>query len=321
MQVLHQLPFAKDKDLLVGIETADDAGVYKLSNEVAVVSTLDFFPPIVDDPFTFGQIAAANALSDVYAMGAAPRLAMNIVCFPKELGLDVLNEIMKGSLDKLNEAGSLLIGGHSVEDSEVKYGLSVTGFVHPDRIITNRGARPGDVLVLTKPVGVGVITSALKAGRIGIDEAKEAFESMKTLNKAASEVMVEVGVNACTDVTGYGVLGHSMEMAKGSGVSLVIRTRDINIFPKALDLISKKSNRPRTLLGNRDYVMKDVHKAAPLDEALELVMFDPQTSGGLLMSVPEERAEALLAGLRKRFVNPFVIGRVVEKEGWHIRLE
>lgn len=322
MQVLHQLPYTKDKDLLVGIETADDAGVYKLSDEMAVVSTLDFFPPIVDDPFLFGQIAAANSLSDIYAMGATPRLAMNIVCFPKELGLEVLGEIMRGSLDKLNEASALLIGGHSVEDTEVKYGLSVTGFVHPDKVITNRGARPGDVLVLTKPVGVGVITSALKAGRIDINDAEEAFESMRTLNKAASEVMVEVGVNACTDVTGYGVLGHAMEMAKGSEANLVIDTKDIKIFPQALGLINKKSNRPRTLMDNRDYVMKDVMKAVQIDEALELMLFDPQTSGGLLISVPEQRSEALLSGLRKRFVNPSIIGRVVEKEGeWRIRLE
>ena len=322
MQVLHQLPFVKDKDLLVGIETADDAGVYRLSDDTAVVNTLDFFPPIVDDPYLFGQIAVANALSDVYAMGATPRLAMNIVCFPKALGMDVLGEILKGGMDKLAEAGVLLIGGHSVEDAEVKYGLSVTGFAHPERIVTNKGAKPGDVLVLTKPIGVGVITSGLKAGRIETHEAQEAFESMRTLNRSASEAMVEVGVSACTDITGYGLMGHAMEMAKGSEVSLVIKTSDVRILPKAIDLIAKKANRPRTLLANRDYIMADVVKSSQIDEPLELMLFDPQTSGGLLISVPEARYPELDSVLKARSVDGFVVGRVVEREtGWRIRLD
>lgn len=322
MQVLHQLPFVKDKDLLVGIETADDAGVYRLSDDTAVVNTLDFFPPIVDDPYLFGQIAVANALSDVYAMGATPRLAMNIVCFPKALGMDILGEILKGGMDKLAEAGVLLIGGHSVEDAEVKYGLSVTGFSRPDKIVTNKGARPGDVLVLTKPIGVGVITSGLKAGRIKTHEAQEAFESMRTLNRSASEAMVAVGVSACTDITGYGLMGHAMEMAKGSEVSLVINTSYVRILPKAIDLIAKKANRPRTLLANRDYIMADVVKSSPLDEALELMLFDPQTSGGLLISVPEAKYPELDLEFKKRSVDGFVVGRVVEKEaGWRARLD
>ncbi len=322
MQVLHQLPFVKDKDLLVGIETADDAGVYRLSDDTAVVNTLDFFPPIVDDPYLFGQIAVANALSDVYAMGATPRLAMNIVCFPKALGMDILGEILKGGMDKLAEAGVLLIGGHSVDDAEVKYGLSVTGFAHPERIVTNRGARPGDILVLTKPIGVGVITSGLKAGRIKPDEAPEAFESMRTLNRSASEAMVEVGVSACTDITGYGLMGHAMEMAKGSEVSLIVKISGVRIFPKAIDLIANKANRPRTLMANRDYIMADVIKAAHIDEPLELMLFDPQTSGGLLISVAEAKYPELEAALRKRYVDSFVVGRVVEKEaGWGIMLE
>ncbi len=322
MQVLHQLPFVKDKDLLVGIETADDAGVYRLSDDTAVVNTLDFFPPIVDDPYLFGQIAVANALSDVYAMGATPRLAMNIVCFPKALGMDILGEILKGGMDKLAEAGVLLIGGHSVEDAEVKYGLSVTGFAHPERIVTNKGAKPGDILVLTKPIGVGVITSGLKAGRIKPDEAREAFESMRTLNRSASEAMVEVGVSACTDITGYGLMGHAMEMAKGSEVSLAIKTSDVRIFPKAIDLIAKKANRPRTLMANRDYIMADVVKVREIDEPLELMLFDPQTSGGLLISVQEAKYPELVSAFKKRSVDGFVVGRVVEKDaGWRIMLE
>ena len=321
MQVLHQLPVVKDKDLLVGVETADDAGVYKISDELAIISTLDFFPPIVDDPFTFGQIAAANALSDIYAMGGSPRLAMNIVCFPKALPLEVLNEIMRGSMEKMAEAGVLLVGGHSVEDSEVKYGLAVTGFGHPARITANSTAKAGDVLVLTKPVGVGVITSALKAGRIGARDAEAAIDSMKRLNRAASAAMMEVGVNACTDVTGYGVLGHAMEMAKGSGVNIVIKASQVNTFPGALELIKKRSNRPRTLKSNMDFVMRDV-AAAGISEELLMLLFDPQTSGGLLISVAGEKSEMLLSRLRESSVSPSVVGRVVAREeGWRIRVE
>lgn len=321
MQVLHQLPHVKDKDLLVGIETADDAGVYKISEELAVITTLDFFPPIVDDPYLFGQIAAANSLSDVYAMGGEPRLAMNIVGFPKALGLDVLNDILRGAMDKLNEAGVLLVGGHSIEDSEVKYGLSVTGFVHPKKVTTNRGARPGDLLILTKPIGVGVITSALKAGRLKPGEAEDAFASMSALNKAAALVMVESGVKACTDITGYGLLGHAMEMAAGSRVNFVIRSKDVRVFPEALRLVKKKANRPRNLGKNIEYLGSNV-RCAEIDESLKLLLYDPQTSGGLLMAVSEDKAKRVVEKLHERGVYGFVIGEVVEEEaGWRIKVE
>lgn len=321
MQVLHQLPHVKDKDLLVGIETADDAGVYKISEEVAVITTLDFFPPIVDDPYLFGQIAAANALSDVYAMGGEPRLAMNIVGFPKALGLDVLNDILRGSMDKLKEAGVLLVGGHSIEDAEVKYGLSVTGFVHPKKVTTNRGARPGDVLILTKPIGVGVITSALKAGRLKAEEAVDAFSSMSTLNRAASSVMVDSGVLACTDITGYGLLGHATEMAAGSRVNFVIRSRDVRVFPEALKLVKRKANRPRNLGKNIEYLGPSV-RCAEIDESLRLLLYDPQTSGGLLMAVPADKAVRVVEKLHDRGVSGFVIGEVVEEvAGWRIKVE
>ena len=320
MQVLHQLPATIDPNLLVGIDTADDAGVYKISEELAVISTLDFFPPIVDDPFTFGQIAAANALSDVYAMGGVPRLAMNIVCFPKALPLEVLDLILKGSMEKIRESGALLVGGHSVEDNEVKYGLSVTGFIHPSKITANSTSRPGDLLVLTKPVGVGVVMSALKAGRIRPQDAESAVASMTTLNRGASEAMQETGVNACTDITGYGVLGHAMEMAKGSGVNLEIRAGEVALFPGALELMRKRTNRPRTLVSNMEFVMKDA-VAGGIPEDLLMCLFDPQTSGGLLISVAEEKAEALLSRLRGRAISPRVIGRVLEKEdGWRVRV-
>lgn len=320
MQVLRQLPAAIDPNLLVGIETSDDAGVYRISDELAIISTLDFFPPIIDDPYTFGQVAAANALSDIYAMGGTPRLAMNIVCFPKALSLDILDLIFKGAMEKIKEAGALLVGGHSISDNEVKYGLSVTGFVHPSRITANSTARPCDALVLTKPVGVGVVMGALKAGRIGFDDAREAVESMTTLNKTASEAMMEVGVNACTDVTGFGVMGHAMELAKGSGVSIEIRANEVRLFPGTRELMKDRANRPGTLASNMEYVMRDA-EAIGIPEDLLMCLFDPQTSGGLLISVAKEKLDALLSNLRARSVEPMVVGRVLEREaGWKIKI-
>jgi len=321
MQVLHQLPHVKDKDLLVGIETADDAGVYRISDELAIISTLDFFPPLVDDPFTFGAIAAANSLSDVYAMGGIPRLAMNIVCFPKGLSLDILNEIIRGSMEKLKEADTLLVGGHSIEDTEIKYGLSVTGFVNPANIKTNRGAAAGDALILTKPIGTGIIASALKAGRIKPTDAVDTIAGMTSLNMAASVAMVEAGANACTDVTGFGLLGHALEMAKGSDVSLVIRASNIKLYPFAYELVRKKANRPRTLLTNREFLIKDIDMKIT-DYDLELLLFDPQTSGGLLISVPEEKTTLLVEKLKGAGIDAAIIGSVLKKEeGWRIRVE
>jgi len=275
----------------------------------------------VDDPYDFGQIAAANALSDVYAMGATPRLATNIVCFPKELSIEVLSEILAGSNDKLKEAGVLLAGGHSVDDAVVKYGLSITGFVDPAKVVTNSGARAGDVLILTKPLGVGVLTGAIKAGKISVAEAAGAIESMKELNRAASEAMVEAGASACTDITGYGLAGHAMEMARGSGVSLILKSSGVKAFPRATEFIMNKRFRPRTLLTNRAYLAPDVETTAA-DEAAELLLYDPQTSGGLLISVAEEREAMLMERLRSRRVEPFVVGHVVERRAdWLIRVE
>lgn len=319
-EALEGLPSAADPDLLVGFDTADDAGVYRLSGRAAVVNTLDFFPPMVDDPFTFGQVAAANALSDIYAMGAMPRLAMNIVCFPKELPIDALRMILRGALEKVQEAGALLVGGHSIEDREVKYGLSVTGFAHPGRITTNSAARPGDILVLTKPVGVGIVTGALKAGRISQIDAAPAIESMTTLNRAASEVMVEAGVRACTDVTGFGLMGHALEMARGSGVSIEIDSSGVRLFPGARVLVKRRSLRPRTLTTNMASVMREA-VADRVPEDIFMCLFDPQTSGGLLMSVAGDRLDALLAKLRARSVDPMVVGRVMERQnGFRIRV-
>lgn len=312
----------RDEDLVVGFDKSDDAGVYKISGETAVVATLDFFPPIVDDPFLFGQIAAANALSDVYAMGGVPRFALNIVCFPKELGMEVLTEIIRGAVDRLDEAGAVLAGGHSIEDAEIKFGLSVTGVVHPEKVITNAGARPGDLLVLTKPIGTGIITSALKKGNIRPEDAEAAFTSMKTLNRAAAEAMIEAGARACTDITGYGLIGHALEMATASGVNIVIASKAIPFFPKALELVTSRANRPRIITENMEFMATDIQFKHGMDEALQMAVFDPQTSGGLLISIPTGKYDMLSNSLTARRVRHYLIGSVVRaEEGWRIRVE
>jgi len=289
---------------------------------MAIITTLDFFPPIVDDPYTFGQIAAANSLSDVYAMGGTPRLAMNIVGFPKALDMSILGEILRGGMDKMSEAGVLAVGGHSVEDSEVKYGLSVTGFVHPGKVLTNAGARPGDRLILTKPIGVGIITSALKAGKMSLSEAGPAINSMTTLNKPALDAMREADVGGCTDITGYGLLGHAMEMCEASNVNFVIDSQAVRIFPRTLDFVKKRSLRPKTIASSREALLKDLRLSPGLGKELELVLFDPQTSGGLLISVAEADAAALLEGLRAKGLDATIMGSVTAREeGWKIAVK
>jgi selenide,water dikinase len=312
-QVLRQLPEVTDKNLLVGIKSADDAGVYKLTDDLAVINTLDFFPPIIDDPYTFGQISAANALSDVYAMGGVPRLAMNIVAFPANLDLSILQEIISGSIDKLKEAGVILIGGHSIEDKEIKYGLSVTGFVHPQKVITNAGAKPGDKLILTKPIGVGVITTTLKRGKIEPEDVQDAIDSMKALNDKASAIMQDVGVNACTDITGFGLLGHAMEMAEASSVSMIFKVRDIPFFPKAFELVKKTKNHPKTIKSNKEYLASNVRMSDDIKPEQANLLYDPQTSGGLLISVPPEKSQQLMERLSVAKILAAIVGEVVEK--------
>ncbi|MBI5238772.1 MAG: selenide, water dikinase SelD [Deltaproteobacteria bacterium] len=321
MQVLRRLPKIKDKNLLVGYETADDAAVYRITKGLALITTLDFFPPIVDDPSDFGEIAAANALSDVYAMGGHPRLAMNIVCFPRGLPPGTLNSIIKGALKKLKEAGAVLVGGHSIEDCEVKFGLSVAGFVSPDKILTNSGARPGDALVLTKPIGTGIITTALKAGRIRPKDAKDAIDSMKALNKGASEAACKTGVNGCTDITGYGLIGHAIEMARASAVSLVIRTADVEVFPHAKRLAHDKACRPGAIKANMEYFSRDVRMPPAMDKAAKALLFDPQTSGGLLLSAPEKKKGLLIRRLKNAGIKASIIGAVLRKKGAFIKVE
>ena len=295
-EVVGRLPAAKDDRLMVGVETADDAAVYRVSDEVALIQTVDFFPPMVDDPFTFGQIAAANALSDVYAMGGEPRLALNVVAFPNCLGAEVLGEILAGGASKVKEAGAVLAGGHSINDEEPKYGLCVSGFVKPDRIWKNGGARTGDVLLLTKPLGVGLINTAVKAGMASEEAERKAVESMSCLNKLAMEVLREVEVHSCTDVTGYGLTGHALETARASGKSLVIQTDKLEVLPDAL-FYASMGLVPEGTYRNKAFNKKDVRLEEQVDEAMEDLVFDPQTSGGLLVSLKREDAENVLVRL------------------------
>ena len=295
-EVVGRLPAAKDDRLMVGVETADDAAVYRVSDEVALIQTVDFFPPMVDDPFTFGQIAAANALSDVYAMGGEPRLALNVVAFPNCLGAEVLGEILAGGASKVKEAGAGLAGGHSINDEEPKYGLCVSGFVKPDRIWKNGGARTGDVLLLTKPLGVGLINTAVKAGMASEEAERKAVESMSCLNKLAMEVLREVEVHSCTDVTGFGLTGHALETARASGKSLVIQTDKLEVLPDAL-FYASMGLVPEGTYRNKAFNKKDVRLEEQVDEAMEDLVFDPQTSGGLLVSLKREDAENVLVRL------------------------
>ncbi|TLM64734.1 MAG: selenide, water dikinase SelD [Deltaproteobacteria bacterium] len=308
-QVLRQLPTVDDPNLLSNAIPFADAGVYRLRDDCALVQSVDFFTPVVDDPLSFGRIAAANALSDLYAMGARPLTALNLVGFPRCLDHAALVAILKGGAEKLAEAGAALVGGHTVEDDEPKYGLAVTGLVDPARMVSTVGARPGDRLVLTKPLGTGILATALKGEVITEAEMGEAIRSMQTLNKAASEAMLEVGVHACTDITGFGLLGHALEMAGASGVGLVIEAGALRIFPLVLDMAAIGLV-PAGSYHNREYYLPQVVNRDELQPELVDILADPQTSGGLLLAVAPERLAALEGALQTRGVNAFVIGRI-----------
>ncbi len=295
----------------MGINTGDDAAVYQLSDDVALVQTVDFFPPIVDDPYQYGAIAAANSLSDVYAMGGRPLIALNIVCFPVTLDREVLAEILRGGQDKATEAGALIVGGHTIDDAEPKYGLSVTGLVKPGAHVCNVGARPGDALILTKPLGTGIITTAGKAGRIGPEAMDEAVRVMSTLNAAASEAMLEVGVNACTDVTGFGLLGHLLPMAEGSGVSAAVHFSSTPMLPHAVEL-AEEGVAPGGTLRNLDNVSPSVEWADDISDVEKILLCDAQTSGGLLMATSPDKCDALLEALARRGVEGAVVGGITE---------
>jgi len=296
------------------MESLDDAGVYKLTNNLAIIQTLDFFTPIVDDPYMFGQIAATNALSDVYAMGGKPLTAMNVVCFPiKSLDISVLRDILGGGMDKMHEAGVILVGGHSVDDAELKYGLSVTGTVHPKRLVTNSGAKVGDKLILTKSLGTGIISTALKAGVVDEGTVIKFTRSMATLNGKASELMQEVGVHACTDITGFGFLGHTAQLAQNSKVGINIDTAFIPFFPEAGEF-AKQGLCPAGLYRNRDFYSPCVKIASEVPIHMQDMLFDPQTSGGLLICLAPRKAERLLVRLREAGVeDAAIIGEVVSE--------
>ncbi len=305
----HQHP-----ELLVGLDVSDDAAVYKISDELAVIQTLDFFPPVVDDAYDYGAIAAANSMSDVYAMGGEVSLALNICGFPADMPPEVISEILRGGAEKVAEAGGVLAGGHTTEDREPKYGLAVMGMVHPERVLTKTGARPGDVLVLTKPLGVGIITTALKRDAAEADHVAAAVESMKRLNRKAAQLVQEVGVNACTDITGFGILGHGYEMAERSKVRLRIHLDRLPFLPGAVQYADKWLF-PGGAHNNERFYRQHVEWTEAVSEATELLLYTPETSGGLLVAVPAERMEELTARFAATGEPCWVIGEVVEGQG------
>lgn len=310
-QVLRQLPRPTNANVLVGFDTSDDAGVYQLSPECALVQTVDFFTPIVDDPFTFGAIAAANSLSDVYAMGGRPLTALSVVCYPAKGDLGTLSQILRGGAAKMEEAGCAVIGGHSVSDEEIKFGYAVTGLIHPSRIWTNAGAQPGDALLLSKPLGTGVISTALKRGVARDEDVRGAVASMLKLNRETAELLADVEVHGCTDVTGFGLIGHARELALASQVTVEIDALSVPLLPGALEY-AQQGAQPGGLKSNRDFASCDVELSAPLAAEREALLYDPQTSGGLLVAVRESDAARLTSLAR--------IGRVTPRQAKAVRI-
>jgi len=322
-QVLRPLRdmFAADRypQLLVGLEVSDDAAVYKINDKVAVIQTLDFFPPVVDDPYDYGAIAAANAMSDVYAMGGEVVLALNICGFPSDLPPHVIHEILRGGAEKVAESGGVLAGGHTLDDKEPKYGLAVMGLVHPDRVLTTAGAQPGDVLVLTKPLGVGIITTALKGQVADAGHVSAAVESMKALNRRAARLIQQVGVHACTDVTGFALLGHGQEMAERSGVQLRFHVEELPFLEGAHEY-AEASLFPGGTCRNKDWYGRWVKFEPGISEEMQMLLFTPETSGGLLIAVPEEKLGMLTALFGAEGQAHWVVGEVVEGEGIRVLL-
>ena len=309
-----------DPRLIVGYDKSDDASVYVLSDDTAIVQTTDFFPPIVDDPFLYGQIAATNALSDVYAMGGEPKLALNIMCLADSMDDKTVREILRGGYDKAYEAGAIITGGHTIHGAEPIYGLAVTGFVHPKRVLTNSGAKPGDVLILTKPLGVGILTTAAKADLVKPETMHAIYKQMATLNKTARDIMLRFTVHSCTDVTGFSLMGHSFEMAQGSGMSLHIDALSVPFHMEALEF-ADMGFIPAGAYRNRTYVEKGILKKCEIPRALEDIFYDPQTSGGLLIAVAEKDAKDCFAALQAEIPNAAQIGYVTELHENYLILE
>jgi selenide,water dikinase len=309
-QVLGKLPIQPNENVIVGYDKADDAGVLRLTDETALVQTVDFFTPVADDPFVYGQVAAVNSLNDVYAMGGTPLSALSIVCFPQKGDFDILVQILKGGQTAMNAEGVVVIGGHSVDDKEMKFGYAVTGIVHPERVISNSGARPGDVLILTKPIGTGAINTAVKHGKASKETEAAAVAAMTTSAAHASKLMVKLGAHACTDITGFGLLGHAFEMANASDVTLEIDSSSVPLLPDVIELIGQKML-TRGDKNNRVYVGDTVMIDAGVTSEMQSALFDPQTAGGLLISIDAEGAKEFLRSLG----NAKIIGRVSEKGG------
>lgn len=317
-EILSSLPKMKDENLLVGIDTSDDGAVYKLSDDIALIQTLDFFTPIVDDPYTFGQIAAANSLSDIYSMGGVPTVALNIVCFPSCLDYSILGEILKGGADKVLEAGAVIVGGHSVQDNEPKYGLSVSGTVHPDKILKNCGCQDDDIVILTKPLGVGIINTATKAELASKEAVTKSIEYMKLLNKYACEIIVKHKITACTDITGFGLMGHLYEMAEGSNKSIELYKDLIPYISEAKEY-AKMGIVPGGAYTNKDYI-KEKYNLTNVEGWLEDIIFDPQTSGGLLFTCSKTEGEKILKEFREKNIEAWFIGKVNPKTKYYIEV-
>lgn len=317
---MGKLPAFADENLLVGVATSDDAAVYRVTDEIAMIQTVDFFTPVVDDPYLFGQIAAANALSDAYAMGGTPKVALNIVGFPGCLDPGILGDIMAGGAAKVKEAGAILIGGHSVQNDEPLYGLCVSGFVHPQKIWRNFGAKPGDVLILTKQIGSGIVNTAVKADMASGDSMREVLTVMSSLNRRAKEALEMLPVHACTDITGFGLMGHAIEMAQANDVSLLLDTDKVPLISDAADY-AEMGLIPAGAYRNRQYFQDNVDFGGTPESKLDL-FFDPQTSGGLLLSVDASLEATAMENLRKAGLDTkaAVIGRVAEKNGKLIQL-
>ncbi len=320
VQLLEGFQTHSDPRLIVGYDKSDDASVYVIDENTALVQTTDFFPPIVDDPFLYGQIAAANALSDVYAMGGEPKLALNIMCLAEDMDKKTVQEILRGGYSKAYEAGAIITGGHTIQGAEPIYGLAVSGFVHPKKVLTNSGAHPGDVLILTKPLGIGILTTAAKADLVDQEILDRIYRQMATLNKKARDIMVKYPVHSCTDVTGFGLLGHSFEMAQGSGCSIHIQTECVPFHEEAYGY-AEMGLIPAGAYRNRAYAEAGVQAAEHVSVALQDILYDPQTSGGLLIALPEQDAERCLGELQEQIPEAAVIGYVTEQTEKMIYLE
>lgn len=318
-QLLSDIKVVKDERLLVGFDKSDDASVYKINDDTAIVQTVDFFPPIADDPYIFGQIAAVNAMSDIYAMGGEPKLALNIMAVPKSMDKEHVHEILRGGYDKAYEAGVIITGGHSIFDEEPKYGLAVTGFINPDKVITNSGAKVGDVLFLTKPIGIGILTTGMKAEIVSKESEKLAYSIMTTLNKSARDVMIKYKIHACTDVTGFSLMGHLLEMVQGSEVNAEIHTADIDLIEEAKSL-AKMGVLPEGLYRNRSYAESYVDEGNT-ELYIQDMLFDPQTAGGLLIAVDETDADRFYEELKTAVPSAQRIGVITLKtDGKRIKL-